>query len=74
MKLEEKELPKGRSNLFTEQLGWRFTMVIKLLFNDRKKKQLLKKWHQHLAYKDTYLGKKEKGETNSNRTFRKLFY
>lgn len=43
MKLEEKELPKGRSNLFTEQLGWRFTMVIKLLFNDRKKKQLLKK-------------------------------
>lgn len=40
MKLEEKKkLRKERSNLFTEQLGWRFTMVIKLLFNDKKKKR-----------------------------------
>lgn len=39
MKLEEKKLPKERCDLFTEQLGWRFTMVIKLLFNDKRKKR-----------------------------------
>lgn len=39
MKLEEKKLPRERSNLFTEHLGWRVTMVIKLLFNDKKKKR-----------------------------------
>lgn len=50
-KTREEKMPKERSNLFTEELGWRFTTVIKLLFNDKmkKKKQLLKKPHCHLA-------------------------
>lgn len=35
----KKKMHKERSNLFMEQLGWRFSMVIKLLFNDKKKKR-----------------------------------
>lgn len=38
IKVEEGKLPEERC-LFTEEVGWRFTMVIKLLFNDKMKKK-----------------------------------
>ena len=39
IKLEEGKMPEERCNLFTEEVGWRSTMVIKLLFNDKMKKR-----------------------------------